>query len=161
MPHSFSKQCSDIEYVNRIVQWSIFILSHNNYVAATPITFCRIQLNGYCLLTTICLTIQRKLTACFVSLEKLVHRCNQGGQKGHAPKFLAYLVILCFERRCHKQHTVARLKSKIPPPNFGSATLYWLGESLQFSSKVFELIKIDRGYTCLCSSLAVVPDFSM
>jgi len=26
------------------------------------------------------------------------------------PKFLAYLVILCFERRCLKQNTVARLK---------------------------------------------------
>jgi len=27
------------------------------------------------------------------------------------PNFLAYIVILCFERRCSKQNTVARLKS--------------------------------------------------
>ena len=33
--------------------------------------------------------------------------------------FLAYLVVLCFERRCLKQNTVARLKSKIfAPPKF-------------------------------------------
>jgi len=31
---------------------------------------------------------------------------------GMAPKFLACLVVLCFERRCFKENTVARLKSK-------------------------------------------------
>jgi len=42
------------------------------------------------------------------------------------PQFLAYLVILCFERRYPKQNTVTRLKSKIldspaflPLQNFG------------------------------------------
>jgi len=39
--------------------------------------------------------------------------------KGHTdPKFLVYLVVLCFERWCPKQNTVARLKSKyfsLPP----------------------------------------------
>jgi len=40
-------------------------------------------------------------------------------------KYLAYLVILCFERWCPKQTTVARLKVKIlSPKNFwpGDAT---------------------------------------
>jgi len=38
-------------------------------------------------------------------------------------KFLAYLVVLCFERRCPKQNTVAHLKSKyLAPPNI----LGWL-----------------------------------
>ena len=37
--------------------------------------------------------------------------------------FLAYLVVLCFERRCPKQNTVARWKSKyLPPKHFGLAT---------------------------------------
>jgi len=37
-------------------------------------------------------------------------------------KFLTYLVIFCFERRCLKQNTPARLKSKyVVPPKF------WLG----------------------------------
>jgi len=38
------------------------------------------------------------------------------GVKGHGPKFLAYLVILCSERQCPKQNTVARLKSKYLAP---------------------------------------------
>jgi len=36
-------------------------------------------------------------------------------------KFLVYLVILCFDRRCPKQNTVARLKSQTPP-----TILVWL-----------------------------------
>jgi len=40
-----------------------------------------------------------------------------GGKGAMTPKFLAYLVILCFERRCPKHNTVARLKSKDFPPN--------------------------------------------
>jgi len=40
------------------------------------------------------------------------------------PKLLAYLVILCFERRYPKRNSVARLKSNISPPVFwaGCAT---------------------------------------
>jgi len=42
--------------------------------------------------------------------------CNHGrsqGKKGSMPrKFQAYLVILCFERRCLKSNAVARLKSR-------------------------------------------------
>jgi len=39
------------------------------------------------------------------------------GAKGTiSPKFVAFLVILCFERWCRKQNTVARLKQKICPP---------------------------------------------
>jgi len=45
------------------------------------------------------------------------------------PKFLAYPVILCFEKRCPKQNTAARIKSNIlahtnllPPQNFWLAT---------------------------------------
>jgi len=39
----------------------------------------------------------------------------------HPKKFLAYLVILCVERRCPKQNSVARLKSKTlsPQKHFG------------------------------------------
>jgi len=41
------------------------------------------------------------------------------------PKFLAYLVILCFDRQCPEQNTVARLKSKYlaPRKKFGLAAL--------------------------------------
>jgi len=38
------------------------------------------------------------------------------------PKFLAFLVILCFEKRCPKLNTVARLKSKDLPPK-----IFWAG----------------------------------
>jgi len=56
------------------------------------------------------------------------HRRSQGGHGAIPPQFLKYLVILCFERRCPKQNTVASLKSNIrhpnfwPPKNFGLAT---------------------------------------
>jgi len=49
-----------------------------------------------------------------------------GGQRGHGPfpKFLEYIVILCFERRFAKQNSIIRLKSNIlPRPKiFGLAT---------------------------------------
>ena len=40
-------------------------------------------------------------------------------------KFLAYLVILCFDRQCPEQNTVAPFKSKYlaPQKNLGLATL--------------------------------------
>jgi len=48
------------------------------------------------------------------------HRRRQGEI---SLKFLAFLIILCFERRCRKQNTVARLKSKDLPGQFcGLAT---------------------------------------
>ena len=50
------------------------------------------------------------------------HRCRQGGKGAISPKFLAFLVILCFERRCRKQNTVARLKTKDLP-----APYLWVG----------------------------------
>jgi len=45
------------------------------------------------------------------------HRRSLGGQggQGHS-KFLAYLIILWFEKQCLKQNTVARLKSKYLDP---------------------------------------------
>ena len=45
----------------------------------------------------------------------------QGGTSGPCspPKFPAYPVVLCFERRCSKHNTVARLKSKDHPPKIG------------------------------------------
>ena len=44
-----------------------------------------------------------------------------GVARGLVPQFLAYLVVLCFEKRCPEQNTVARLKSKYlaPPKIFG------------------------------------------
>jgi len=39
------------------------------------------------------------------------------------PKFLEFLVVLCFERRFPQKSTVARLKSKnLATQNFGLAT---------------------------------------
>jgi len=59
-------------------------------------------------------------------------RGSQGAREViHTPQFLAYLVILCFERRYSKHNTVVRLKSNIlfpskffsiPQNNFGLAT---------------------------------------
>ena len=53
------------------------------------------------------------------------------GQRGHvAAKFLAYLVILCFDRQCLEENTVARLKSmSLFPPKF----LRWLVTLLHLS----------------------------
>jgi len=45
------------------------------------------------------------------------------GRGPFPPKCLAFLVISCFERRCRKQNTIARLKSKhFPPQICGLAT---------------------------------------
>jgi len=50
--------------------------------------------------------------------EKLpaIGEARGGAQGAMAPKFLACIVILCFERRYPKQNTVARLKSNILSP---------------------------------------------
>jgi len=45
-----------------------------------------------------------------------IHRRSQGGKGAVPPKFLAYLMIACFEKWCLKQNSVARLKSNILPP---------------------------------------------
>jgi len=51
------------------------------------------------------------------------HKSCIGVARGwHPPKCFAYPIILCFEKRCPKQHTVARLKSNILPlPKFGAS----------------------------------------
>jgi len=55
------------------------------------------------------------------------HRRSQG-RKGPPPKFLAYLVNLCFERQCPKQNAVARLKSKFATPKNCGLWLRHYGE---------------------------------
>jgi len=40
------------------------------------------------------------------------HKRSQWDKGGILPTFLAYLVISCFGRWCHKQNTVARVMSK-------------------------------------------------
>ena len=47
---------------------------------------------------------------------------GRGNKRAISPKFLAILVILCFERRCRKQNTVAGLRSKDLP-----ALNLWVG----------------------------------
>jgi len=45
------------------------------------------------------------------------------------PKFLAYFVILCFEKRCPKQSSLARLKLKyLPQKKFWAG--YAIGENI-------------------------------
>jgi len=45
----------------------------------------------------------------------------RGGQGAIPHTYLAYLTILCFEKRCPKQNAVAHLKSNIlPPQNFAT-----------------------------------------
>jgi len=47
-------------------------------------------------------------------LSSVIGVATVGGQSGHgSPKFLAYLVVLRFEKRLPKPNTIARLKSKI------------------------------------------------
>jgi len=46
----------------------------------------------------------------FAKISERTHSRSQGGQRPCPPKFLAYLVVLCFERRCPKPNTVARSK---------------------------------------------------
>jgi len=48
-----------------------------------------------------------------------------GSKRAILSKFLAFLVSLCFERRCRKQNTVARLKSTIYPLQI-CGLAYWL-----------------------------------
>ena len=48
--------------------------------------------------------------------------CVAGGPC--TPKFLAYFVILCFERQCPKQHAVTRLKKKPAPPKMLTASMH-------------------------------------
>jgi len=59
-----------------------------------------------------------------------MHRRSQGGASGAMPpKFLEYIVILCFERRYPIQNTVASQKSRIlhhPIFRAGYATGAWL-----------------------------------
>ena len=55
-----------------------------------------------------------------------LHRCSQGETMGTCPpKFLAHLVVLCVERQCPKQNTVARLKWSIWPPK-----KFWAGYAI-------------------------------
>jgi len=49
--------------------------------------------------------------------DRLSHRRCQGGPKRPCPpKFLEYVVILCFQSRFSKQNSVIRLKSNIFSP---------------------------------------------
>ena len=49
-----------------------------------------------------------------------------GGQRGHAPKFVENIVILCFEIRFSKQNTIIRLKSNIlAPAKFWGWLRHW------------------------------------
>ena len=41
-----------------------------------------------------------------------------GVSRGHSSKFLVFLVILCFERRCRKQNTVALEVKRFARPKF-------------------------------------------
>jgi len=50
----------------------------------------------------------------------VIQKRSQGGKGPWPPRFLTYLVVLCFERRCPKPNTLARSQ------NFGLATpLTW------------------------------------
>jgi len=55
---------------------------------------------------------------------------------GQAPKFLANLDILCFERRCLKQNTVAHLKwNDLAHPTFWVGCATALEEDLQTTAR--------------------------
>jgi len=53
------------------------------------------------------------------------HRCSQGANGTVPPKFLTYLVILCFDRQCPNKIPLLTLSHSIWPSqkNFGLATL--------------------------------------
>jgi len=50
-----------------------------------------------------------------VSESCLLHRRSKGSPGGMSPPFLAYLVVLCFEKRLPKQSIVARLNQTFCP----------------------------------------------
>jgi len=52
-------------------------------------------------------------------------------------QILAYLVILCFERRCPKQKNVACLNSNFSPPNFSPTPKFSAGCATVFTRTVF------------------------
>jgi len=80
------------------------------------------------------------------------------GQGGHAPKFLTYLVILCFEKQCPKQNYCCSPKVKYfapqivcPPKIFGLATpliystlfIFWTSFGLGLYFKIFLRLWLD------------------
>ena len=61
------------------------------------------------------------------------HRRSQGDQGGHGfPKFVAHVVVFCFEEQCPKPNAVARLNSKyLAPPKF------WAGYAINVGASKF------------------------
>jgi len=58
----------------------------------------------------------------------------RGIQGAMSPNVLAYLAILCFEKRCPRQNTVARLKADILAPTFfWYPKKFWAGYTTGFN----------------------------
>ena len=63
-------------------------------------------------------------TTLAVTVIEFPHSTTRVARGGHVPsKFLTYLVILCFERRCAKQNAIARFEVK----RFASPRKFWSG----------------------------------
>jgi len=69
--------------------------------------------------------------------------------------FLAYLVILCFERRCPKQNTVARLKSKFLAP---TKKYFWAGYATALALLCKQLPNVKSHHPKLCTSIFVYSE---
>jgi len=82
-----------------------------------------------------------------------IHRRSHGTQGAMVcPKFLAYSVILCFEKRCSKHNTVAHLKSNILLTHKILRSLYATA-SIHFNmvqSKTGEVARFSLTVFCRC-----------
>jgi len=76
-------------------------------------------------------------------------RSQEGIRVTWPPKYLAYLVILCFETRCRKPNTVAHLKSKDLAPQ-----TFWAGYAIAQRHLCLVLTCVKNSLFRVCCMLA-------
>ena len=99
-------------------------------------------------LNTICL-----LRISLITSMLLLTKGIAGGKGAMPPKFLIYLIVLCFERQCPKQNAVARLRSKYSPTQFWAG--YATTVSLTFCKIILHITLSTWlvGPSCFCGVL--------
>jgi len=86
----------------------------------------------------------------------------RGDQGVAATIFFAYLVILCFARRCRRQNTIARPSQNLPPPikHFGFGYTIGRGQRFQMFWHIFPYMEHDHTVTKRSHAVAALPQWS-
>ena len=86
------------------------------------------------------------------------HRCGQGGNGTIPPKFLIYLVIVCFDRQCPNKIPLLALSHAIWPPkkNFGLATLLLVTTFIQTACISLAPILVLQYYSGFTTSSSII-----